>query len=181
MTKRMLVTITIGVTVLAAWTAIIVNEESTSASPTSTTSSTVVVEAPEPTTTSTTSTTVQAETQAEVAQPAKQEVPAPKVYSPPTDGCWMDLARRVGWPEETLGHLHYIIQRESRCDPSAYANRPSTMDNSRGLLQINSYGSLDGAVRTLCGIDPEQLFDPEVNLTCGLAYYRNAGWRPWGG
>lgn len=181
MTKRMLVTITIGVTVLIAWTAIIINEESTSASPTSTTSSTVVVEVPEPTTTSTTSTTVQAEIRAEAPQPAKQEAPAPKVYSPPTDGCWMDLARQVGWPEETLGHLHHIIQRESRCDPSAYANRPSTLDNSRGLLQINSYGSLDGAVRKLCGIDPEQLFDPEVNLTCGLAYYRNAGWRPWGG
>jgi hypothetical protein len=120
-----------------------------------------------------------------IATPTPTTAPAstPKVetYIPPVDGCWMDLARQVGWPEETLGHLQHIIQRESRCDPTAYANRPSTMDNSRGLLQINSYGSLDGAVRRLCGIDPTELFDPTVNLTCGLAYYRNAGWRPWGG
>jgi hypothetical protein len=120
-----------------------------------------------------------------IATPTPTTAPAstPKVetYIPPADGCWMDLARQVGWPEETLGHLQHIIQRESRCDPTAYANRPSTMDNSRGLLQINSYGSLDGAVRRLCGIDPTELFDPTVNLTCGLAYYRNAGWRPWGG
>jgi len=186
MTKRMLVAIIIGVTVLtgtavAANTATSTTESATESTPTSTTSSPVVTApvtvpepaaAPEPTT----ATTVETQKPAPVQKPA-----APKVYSPPTDGCWMDLARQVGWPEETLGHLHHIIYRESRCDPSAYANRPSTMDNSRGLLQINSYGSLDGAVRSLCGIDPEQLFDPAINLTCGLAYYRNAGWRPWGG
>lgn len=182
MTKRMLATIITGVTVLIAWTVIAIDEASTSESAsTSTTISSPVTEppvdipvevvVPEPTTTTTTA----------APAPVKQEAPAPKISPPPTDGCWMDLARQVGWPEETLGHLHHIIYRESRCDPSAYANRPSTMDNSRGLLQINSYGSLDGAVRKLCGIDPTELFDPTVNLTCGLAYYRNAGWRPWGG
>jgi hypothetical protein len=182
MNKHMLATIITGVTVLLAWTVIAINESSASESASTSTTTSITVTAPTvevaapapaPTTTTTTATLAPASVQ--------QETPAPQISVPPTDGCWMDLARQVGWPEETLGHLHYIIQRESRCDPTAYANRPSTMDNSRGLLQINSYGSLDGAVRRLCGIDPEQLFDPAINLTCGLAYYHNAGWTPWGG
>ena len=97
------------------------------------------------------------------------------------DDCWIDLARSVGWPEATLAHLAYIIHRESQCDPTQLADRPWTRDLSRGLLQINAYGSLDGAVRSLCGIDPTQLFDPTTNLTCGLAYWHAAGWSPWGG
>lgn len=115
------------------------------------------------------------------APPAPTTTSTTVATAPISGECWIDLARQVGWPESTLGHLEHIIRRESRCDPSAYANRPSTLDNSRGLLQINSYGSLDGAVRSLCGIDPTELFDPTTNLTCGLAYYRAAGWSPWGG
>ena len=100
----------------------------------------------------------------------------------PVDGCWTDLARSIGWPEETLGTLARIIERESRCDPTSYADRPSTLDNSRGLLQINAYGTLADGVRDLCGItDMNALFDPATNLACGLVYWRSLGWRPWGG
>ena len=98
------------------------------------------------------------------------------------DGCWTDLARSIGWPEETLGTLARIIERESRCDPTSFADRPSTLDNSRGLLQINAYGNLADGVRNLCGItDMNELFDPATNLACGLVYWRSMGWRPWGG
>lgn len=104
--------------------------------------------------------------------------PAPEVT--PVDGCFIDLARSIGWPEHTLGTLAHIIERESHCDPSAWADRPSTLDNSRGLLQINAYGTLADGIRRLCGIEPEQLFDPATNLACGLTYYQTMGFRPWG-
>jgi len=116
------------------------------------------------TTTGTTGTTVA------VAEPA-----------PPVDDCWMDLARSVGWPKATLAHLAYIIHRESQCDPTVLADRPWTMDLSRGLLQINAYDYLDAGVRQICGIDPATLFNPAVNLACGLDLYRTYGWQPWGG
>ena len=108
--------------------------------------------------------------------------PAPEVVpvAPPADGCWIDLARSIGWPEETLGTLARIIRRESNCDPAAFADRPSTLDNSRGLLQINAWGTLADNIRTKCGVEPDQLFDPAVNLTCGLTYYQTMGFRPWG-
>jgi len=93
----------------------------------------------------------------------------------------MDLARSVGWPEVTLAHLAYIIHRESRCDPTVLADRPWTMDLSRGLLQINAYDYLDAGIRQICGIDPATLFNPAVNLACGLDLYRTYGWQPWGG
>lgn len=99
---------------------------------------------------------------------------------PISDDCWIGLARQIGWPEHTLATLQHIIQRESGCNPDAYADRPSTLDNSRGLLQINAYGSLADGIRRLCGIEPETLFNPAVNLTCGLTYYQTMGWRPWG-
>ena len=97
------------------------------------------------------------------------------------DDCWIDLARSVGWPEATLAHLAYIIHRESQCDPTQFADRPWTRDLSRGLLQINAFDYLDAGVRQICGIDPATLFNPEVNLVCGLDMYRTYGWQPWGG
>lgn len=176
--KLLATTIITGLAVLTVWSFIAVNEGRASGT---TPASPAVSAAPPTTTEATTTTSTPPTTQAPPVEVRVEAPPAPHPQVAPPDGCWMDLARQVGWPEETLGHLNYIIQRESRCDPTAYANRPSTLDNSRGLLQINSFGSLDGVVRRLCGIDPEQLFDPAINLTCGLAYYRNAGWSPWGG
>ena len=108
--------------------------------------------------------------------PAPQ--PAPDVV--PVEGCFIDLARQIGWPEHTLATLAHIINRESNCDPAAFADRPSTLDNSRGLLQINAWGTLADGIRAKCGVEPEDLFDPAVNLTCGLTYYQTMGFRPWG-
>jgi hypothetical protein len=97
------------------------------------------------------------------------------------DGCFMDMAAAVGWPPETLATLARVIHRESRCDPSAFADRPSTLDNSRGLLQINAWGTLADNIRAKCGVEPDALFDPATNLACGLVYWQSMGWRPWGG
>jgi len=138
---------------------------------------------PAPTTSSTTSSSTSTTTSSTTSSTTTTTVAVAPVTEPApvTDDCWIGLARSVGWPETTLAHLSHIIHRESRCDPTQFADRPWTLDLSRGLLQINAYGSLDAGVRDLCGIDPAQLFDPAVNLTCGLALYRTYGWRPWGG
>lgn len=130
--------------------------------------------APIATTTSSTSTTT-------TAAPAPTTTSTTVATAPISGECWIDLARQVGWPESTLAHLAHIIQRESRCDPTQLADRPWTRDLSRGLLQINAYDYLDAGIRDLCGIDPVELFDPTVNLTCGLELYRAYGWQPWGG
>lgn len=136
---------------------------------TSTTTTTTTVDLGWINTTTTTTTAV-------VPDPVPAAVP-----SAPVDGCFVDLARSVGWPEETLGTLARIIRRESNCDPSAFADRPSTLDNSRGLLQINAWGTLADGIRSTCGVEPDALFDPATNLACGLVYWQSMGWRPWGG
>jgi len=132
---------------------------------------------------------IQSTTTAVPVQDPVQLPPLPVITVPPQvvqetihdDGCWIDLARSVGWPEETLANLARIIHRESRCNPSAFADRPSTLDNSRGLLQINAWGTLADNIRAKCGMEPDSLFDPEQNLRCGLVYWQQMGWRPWGG
>lgn len=133
-------------------------------------------------TTTSTSTSSTSTTSSTPPQPAvAQTTTTTAAPAAPATGCWTDLARQVGWPEHTLGHLAHIIHRESRCDPTQLADRPWTRDLSRGLLQINAYDYLDAGIRDLCGIDPVELFDPAVNLTCGLELYRAYGWQPWGG
>jgi hypothetical protein len=103
---------------------------------------------------------------------------APKTTIVADTGCWMDLAAKVGWPADTLANLSYIINRESRCDPTAYNGKGP--DRSYGLLQINTIAPLWGYVQKTCGINqPEELLNPETNLSCGLQYYLDQGWRPW--
>lgn len=129
---------------------------------------TTTTEAPATTTTTSTTTTM---------------LPVRNTIEPePLQACWVDVAYNVGWPKNTLSYLGIIIQRESNCDPTAHADRPSTNDDSWGLLQINTIGNLWPAVQSLCSVSvKEQLTDPVTNLSCGLALYNKMGWRPWGG
>jgi len=97
-------------------------------------------------------------------------------------GCYGDLAAHVGWPAADVAHVTYLIQRESHCDPNAWADRPSTGDDSIGLLQINTIGDLWPAIQEMCGVtDRHQLTDPTTNLTCGLRLFERYGFQPWGG
>ena len=165
--------ITAGALALAALAAACSSTTAAQPAPTSTTSSTTS-SSTSSTTSSTTTTVAPAPTTTTTVAPAIEPAPV-------SDDCWIGLARTVGWPESTLAHLSFIIRRESRSDPTVLADRPWTLDLSRGLLQINAYGSLDGEIRGRCGIDPAALFDPATNLRCGLELYRTYGWMPWGG
>lgn len=126
-----------------------------------------------------TTTTTEAPKPVETIPEAPQRVPEPQKKAPAApQGCWMELAAQIGWPADTLANLNYIINRESGCDPTAYNGKG--LDRSYGLLQINTITPLWGYVQKTCGINqPEELLNPETNLTCGLRYYEHQGWRPW--
>jgi hypothetical protein len=96
---------------------------------------------------------------------------------------WWALARQVGWKEDALGTLDYLIFRESRGLNRSF-NREDPNGGSRCLLQLN--GSWNGWL-TDKGIitKPSDLFKPETCLTAGLAIYQYGvdrygfGWGPW--
>jgi hypothetical protein len=96
---------------------------------------------------------------------------------------WWALARQVGWKEDALETLDYLIFRESRGLNRAF-NREDPNGGSRCLLQLN--GSWNGWL-TDKGIitKPSDLFKPATCLTAGLAIYQYGvdrygfGWGPW--
>lgn len=96
---------------------------------------------------------------------------------------WWTLARKVGWKEDTLRTLDYLIHRESRAQARAF-NREDPNGGSRCLLQINGFWTeyLKGkGVLT----KPTDLFNPTICLTAGLVIYQYGmdrygfGWGPW--
>lgn len=96
---------------------------------------------------------------------------------------WWTLARQVGWKEDAMLTLDYLIFRESRGFNRAF-NRQDPNGGSRCLLQLN--GSWTGWL-TDKGIitKPADLFKPVTCLTAGLAIYQYGvdrygfGWGPW--
>jgi hypothetical protein len=96
---------------------------------------------------------------------------------------WWALARQVGWKEDALPTLDYVIFRESRGLNRSF-NRQDPNGGSRCLLQLN--GSWTGWL-TEKGIitKPSDLFKPATCLTAGLAIYQYGvdrygfGWGPW--
>jgi len=99
---------------------------------------------------------------------------------------WHQTALDVGWPQDQLSKLSYVIYRESRCNPDSH-NPDDPMGGSNGLVQINQFwckpsrywpdGWLQShGVLTSC----DQLFDPETNLYAALMIWYNSGWSPWG-
>jgi hypothetical protein len=96
---------------------------------------------------------------------------------------WWALARQVGWTEDAMRTLDYLIFRESKGYNRAF-NREDPNGGSRCLLQLN--GSWTGWL-TDKGIitKPSDLFKPATCLTAGLAIYQYGmdrygfGWGPW--
>ena len=118
--------------------------------------------------------------------------------APPDALCpqWWPLARQVGWPEDELATLDYVMWRESRCLPTQH-NTTLNADGSTdlGLTQINDWSWClptrwypDGYLQSV-GVLPtvgcEQLFDPHTNLAAAKAIYdyskeaNQNGWQPW--
>ncbi len=115
-----------------------------------------------------------------VPQPLPQPLPQPSPVVASRAECaqWVELAAQVGWPQARLSWLEGIMWRESGCRPSAYNG--SGNDQSYGLLQINTKGALWGELQRRCGlVSRDQLWDAQINLSCGYTLYLVYGTRPW--
>lgn len=105
-------------------------------------------------------------------------------------GFW-NLAREVGWQEEHLPKLDYVIWRESRCTPNAF-NALDPNGGSAGLTQINYFWTSKtryyprGYLQTQNVLrDKRELFDARTNLAAALVIFdyseevNGCGWKPW--
>ncbi|MGA1753354.1 MAG: hypothetical protein ACO395_08360, partial [Pontimonas sp.] len=125
------------------------------------------------------------------ADERREPTPPPRVKSwsrhNPDWRCdeWMPLAREVGWAEEQLPKLSYVIYRETRCRPDQH-NPDDPMGGSNGLTQINQFWCKPtqywpgGWLQTHGILDHcDELYDPRISLTASLALWENSGWSPW--
>ena len=88
---------------------------------------------------------------------------------------WRETALAAGWSEAEWPTLSRIIYAESGCDPSAHnLNVVGDYGRAAGLAQV-----MDGLWPSQCGITPDQLFDPFLNLSCALLIYRLQSWDAW--
>ena len=96
---------------------------------------------------------------------------------------WWALARQVGWDEDQMMTLDYVIHRESRGQTSAF-NPKDPNGGSRCLIQIN--GSWTRWLRNKGVLTKaDDLYNPRTCLTAGLTIYQYGidrygyGWSPW--
>ena len=86
-------------------------------------------------------------------------------------GEWHALAISVGWPEEEWKHLQQVIYRESRCQADAWNGADG------GLTQINQIHS--EWLSDMGWSHPQDMFNPEYNLTFAFRLWETSGWKPW--
>ena len=136
---------------------------------------------------------VYASTQSLITPTTAVVVITPSTTAPPTlvsstETCtgWVEKARQVGWPEQTLPTLAVILRRESGCLPAALGDKDK--GGSYGLLQVhcptwglpNRYNEIGwlqarGIIETC-----EDLFEPITNLVAGLLIWHEAkGFGVW--
>lgn len=123
------------------------------------------------------------------AQTTNPPTPTTSAPYPPAGACdaYVAIAAHIGWPEAALPTLRDAMRLESGCNPSAVGDR----GDSIGLLQIhqpswchpNRYWP-DGWMQHYNLGNCQDLYDPIVNLTVGLAIYEGwtgstPGWQHW--
>ena len=86
-------------------------------------------------------------------------------------GEYHDLAISVGWPENEWPRLREVIWRESRCTPDAWNGWDA------GLTQINQVHT--EWLSQMGWSHPQDMFDPEKNLTFAFRLWETSGWKPW--
>ena len=138
-----------------------------------TTASTVIITTPKtttpPETTTTTTTTVAIDWEA-IAQTVAAQIDEAR-FTWGQCGEWHDLAISVGWPEEEWPTLSKIIWRESRCTMDAWNGHDA------GLTQINQIHTK--WLNQMGYSHPNDMFDPEKNLTFAFRLWSGSGWKPW--
>jgi len=86
-------------------------------------------------------------------------------------GEYHDLAIQVGWPEEEWPRLRQVMWRESRCITDSWNGADA------GLTQINQVHSQ--WLSDMGWSHPDDMFNPEYNLTFALRLWETSGWKPW--
>jgi hypothetical protein len=87
---------------------------------------------------------------------------------------WHDTAIAAGWTEADWPTLSRIIYAESFCAPDSWNPIGGEYGHAAGLAQI-----MNELWPEHCGITPEQLFDPLLNLQCARHVYSQQGWEAW--
>lgn len=114
---------------------------------------------------------------------ARETIVEPPIPADALHPEWWSLAREIGWVEDQMMTLDYVIHRESRGNKSAF-NPKDPNGGSRCLIQINGSWTRwlrDQGVLT----QADDLYNPRVCLTAGLVIYRYGldrygyGWGPW--
>jgi hypothetical protein len=134
-----------------------------------------------------------------VYQPARTHTVAPAATNPPTPTsttplpsagdceAYVGIAYAVGWPVDALDTLKLAMRLESGCNPTAVGDR----GDSIGLLQIHcpTWATPNrnwpiGWMQHYGWGNCNDLYDPIINLTVGLAIYEGwtgstPGWHHW--
>lgn len=87
---------------------------------------------------------------------------------------WHDTAIEAGWAEADWPTLSRILYAESFCAEDSWNPIGGQYGHASGLAQI-----MNELWPPECGITPEQLFDPLLNLRCALVVYGHQGWAAW--
>jgi len=94
-------------------------------------------------------------------------------------GCmeYLNDAIVAGWPIAESPMILRVMQRESRCVPTAL-NAADSNNGSRGLFQINGVHQTwlikDGYIKKL-----DDLYNPDVNIRAALHLWSKVGWSAW--
>jgi len=113
----------------------------------------------------------------------RETIPQPPIPADARHPEWWALAREIGWAENQMMTLDYVIHRESRGQTKAF-NPSDPNGGSRCLIQINGSWTRwlrDQGVLTKA----DDLYNPRVCLTAGLVIYQYGvdkhgyGWGPW--
>ena len=97
----------------------------------------------------------------------------------PYKGCmeYLNDAIVAGWPIIESPMILRVMQRESRCVPTAL-NSADSNNGSRGLFQINGVHQTwlikDGYIKKL-----DDLYNPDVNIRAALHLWSKVGWSAW--
>lgn len=91
------------------------------------------------------------------------------------------IAENTGWRGDDLNTAVAIMLRESGANPGAFNGNHQTGDESYGLFQLNTLGSLWKIYQGMGFTDPKQLLDPAANARAAYALYQRNGntFHPW--
>ena len=90
---------------------------------------------------------------------------------------YLNDAILAGWPISESPMILRVMQRESRCQPTAL-NAADSNNGSRGLFQINGVHQTwlikEGYIKKL-----DDLYNPDVNIRAALHLWSKVGWSAW--